>query len=82
MSFFFLPRAVLVSIRKEFAGGIFGGDADYGRFEYKVFNFSKLSMLWSKCYPCPEELEPLESLMVTTQMYHFLKSFSWAALTI
>jgi outer membrane protein insertion porin family len=31
----------IVSIRKEFAGGIFGGDADYGRFEIQGARFFK-----------------------------------------
>ena len=31
----------IVSIRKEFAGGIFGGDADYGRFELQGARFFK-----------------------------------------
>ena len=31
----------IVTIRKEFAGGIFGGDADYGRFEIQGARFFK-----------------------------------------
>ena len=35
----FPTEGSIVSIRKEFAGGIFGGDADYGRFEFKGARF-------------------------------------------
>ena len=37
----FPTEGSLVSIRKEFAGGIFGGDADYGRFEIQGVQFFK-----------------------------------------
>ncbi len=37
----FPTEGSLVSIRKEFAGGIFGGDADYGRFELQGVQFFK-----------------------------------------
>ncbi len=37
----FPTRGSIVSIRKEFAGGIFGGDADYGRFEIQGARFFK-----------------------------------------
>ena len=37
----FPTEGSLVSIRKEFAGGILGGDADYGRFELQGVQFFK-----------------------------------------
>jgi outer membrane protein insertion porin family len=37
----FPTEGSLVSIKKEFAGGIFGGDADYGRFEIQGVQFFK-----------------------------------------
>ena len=37
----FPTEGSIVSIRKEFAGGIFGGDADYGRFEIQGARFFK-----------------------------------------
>ena len=37
----FPTRGSIVSIRKEFAGGIFGGDADYGRLELQGARFFK-----------------------------------------
>ena len=40
-SLLFPTEGSLVSIRKEFAGGIFGGDADYGRFEIQGVQFFK-----------------------------------------
>jgi outer membrane protein insertion porin family len=38
----FPTEGSIVSIRKEFAGGIFGGDADYGRFEIQGARFFKI----------------------------------------
>ncbi len=38
-SILFPSEGSIVSIRKEFAGGIFGGDADYGRFELQGARF-------------------------------------------
>lgn len=40
-SLLFPTEGSLVSIKKEFAGGIFGGDADYGRFEIQGVQFFK-----------------------------------------
>ena len=40
-SLLFPTEGSIVSIRKEFAGGIFGGDADYGRFEIQGARFFK-----------------------------------------
>jgi outer membrane protein insertion porin family len=40
-SLLFPTEGSLVSIRKEFAGGILGGDADYGRFELQGVQFFK-----------------------------------------
>ena len=37
----FPTEGSIVTIRKEFAGGIFGGDADYGRFELQGAKFIK-----------------------------------------
>ena len=38
-SLLFPTKGSIVSLRKEFAGGIFGGDADYGRFEIQGARF-------------------------------------------
>ncbi len=40
-NFLFPTEGSLVSLRKEFAGGPFGGDADYGRFELQGARFIK-----------------------------------------
>ncbi len=37
----FPTKGSIVTLRKEFAGGIFGGDADYGRFEIQAARFFK-----------------------------------------
>ena len=47
-SILFPTEGSILSLRKEFAGGLFGGDADYGRLEIQGADSFRHSNLWSK----------------------------------
>ena len=52
----FPTEGSLLTIRKEFAGGIFGGDADYGKIELQGVKFYKRLMLWNRYFLYLDEL--------------------------
>ena len=49
-SILFPSEGSIVTLRKEFAGGPFGGDADYGRFELQGARFPDLRCDGTGCY--------------------------------
>ena len=73
----------VISMRKEFVGGIFGGDADYGRFEIQGTRFFQTYDAMEQVLTISENLELLENLkMAKMRMCLFLTSSLWEGLII
>ena len=74
-SILFPSDGSIFTLRKEFAGGIFGGDADYGRLEFQGARFIRTFDPMEQVFSVMGRVGTWVDLMVKMQMFLSLINF-------